>query len=147
MFQRLIDDIKDSTGFAVRMTTIAIAAVVALFITTAFICAAAFIAVLNKYGAMYACLAGAAVYGMLTFIAAGIYMYRKSQAKKLPLPVEKTKSAIQTALADPVLLATGLQIVRTIGIKRLIPILAVGGIALGVMATRGTGTTTTDGDD
>jgi hypothetical protein len=35
------------------------------------------------------------------------------------------------------LLATGLQLVRAIGIKRLVPILAVAGLALGIMASRG----------
>jgi hypothetical protein len=39
-------------------------------------------------------------------------------------------------LADPMLLATGLQIVRAIGIKRLLPILAIGGVALGILASR-----------
>jgi hypothetical protein len=39
-------------------------------------------------------------------------------------------------LADPMLLATGLQIVRAIGVKRLLPILAIGGVALGIMASR-----------
>jgi len=34
-------------------------------------------------------------------------------------------------------LAAGIQIVRAIGIKRLIPILAVGGLALGFLASRG----------
>jgi hypothetical protein len=39
-------------------------------------------------------------------------------------------------LADPMVVAAGLQIVRSIGIKKLIPLLAVGGLALGLMATR-----------
>ena len=34
------------------------------------------------------------------------------------------------------LVATGIQLVRAIGVKRLIPILAVGGLALGLMASR-----------
>jgi hypothetical protein len=46
------------------------------------------------------------------------------------------KSAASSMLADPMLLATGLQIVRAIGIKRLLPILAIGGVALGIMASR-----------
>ena len=46
------------------------------------------------------------------------------------------KSAAQTMLADPMVVAAGLQIVRAIGIKRLIPLLAVGGLALGLMANR-----------
>ena len=33
-------------------------------------------------------------------------------------------------------LAAGLQIVRTIGLKRIIPLVAIGGIALGLMASR-----------
>ena len=38
---------------------------------------------------------------------------------------------MQTALADPMLVAAGLQVIRAIGVKRLIPILAVGGSLLG----------------
>ena len=34
------------------------------------------------------------------------------------------------------LVATGIQIVRAIGFKRLIPLLAVGGLALGFLASR-----------
>ena len=58
MFQRLIDDFKDSTGTALRLTSLAAAAAVALFVTTSFLCAAAFIFVLNKYGPVEACLDG-----------------------------------------------------------------------------------------
>ncbi|KAG1563672.1 hypothetical protein G6F47_013917 [Rhizopus delemar] len=47
------------------------------------------------------------------------------------------KSAAAPAFADPALIATGLQIVRAIGVKRLIPSLAGGGLALGLMASRG----------
>ena len=39
-------------------------------------------------------------------------------------------------LTDPMVVAAGLQIVRAIGIKRLLPILAIGGVALGIMASR-----------
>ena len=34
------------------------------------------------------------------------------------------------------LVATGIQLIRAIGVKRLIPILAVGGLALGLLASR-----------
>jgi purine nucleoside phosphorylase len=47
------------------------------------------------------------------------------------------KSAAHSMLADPMVVAAGLQIVRAIGVKRLIPILAVGGLALGLLASRG----------
>jgi hypothetical protein len=77
----MIDDIKDSTGTALRMTSLAMAAAFALFVTTCFLCAAAFMFVLERYGAIEACLAGAAVFFAVTAIAAGSYMVRKHQAR------------------------------------------------------------------
>ena len=57
-------------------------------------------------------------------------MVRKRQIKAR---VEQAaKSTAQTLLADPMLVAAGIQVVRAIGIKKLIPILAVGGMALGL---------------
>ncbi len=82
MFQRIINDFKQSTGTALRLTSLAAAAAVALFITTSFLCAAAFVFVFQKYGLVEACLTGA------------------------------------------------------IGVKKLIPILALGGLALGLLASR-----------
>jgi len=61
MFQRMIDDFKASTGTALRLTSLAAAAAVALFITISFLCAAAFVFVLQRYGLIEACLAGAVV--------------------------------------------------------------------------------------
>ena len=79
MFQRLIDDFKDSTGTALRLTSLAAAAAMALFVTTAFLCAAAFVLVLEKYGPVQACLTGAAIFFVVTLIAASSYMVRKKQ--------------------------------------------------------------------
>jgi hypothetical protein len=138
MFQHMIDDFKVSTGTAVRQTSLAAIAAIALFITTSFLCAALFVVVLQRYGLVQACLAGAGLFFIVTLIAAGSYMARKRQTRvRAEQAAERTKSAAHSMLADPMLVATGLQIVRAIGIKRLIPILAVAGLALGVLATRG----------
>src|SRR5712664_3639337 len=134
MFGRMIDDFKDQTGTALRLTSLAAAAAVALFVTTAFLCAAAFVFVLEKYGPVQACLTGAAIFFVVTMIAAGCYMVRKKQVEARA--EQAAKSAAQTVLADPMLVAAGIQVVRAIGIKKLIPILAVGGLALGLMASR-----------
>ena len=135
MFQRLIDDFKDSTDTALRLTSLAGAAAIALFVTTSFLCAAAFILVLQKYGPVFACLSGAGIFFVVTMIAAISYVVRKKQVARR---VEQTaRSAAQSMLADPMLVAAGIQIVRAIGVKKLIPILAVGGIALGFLASRG----------
>jgi hypothetical protein len=134
MFQRLIDDFKDSTGTALRLTSLAAAVALALLVTTSFLCAAAFVFVLQRYGLIEACLTGAGVFFVVTLIAAGCYMVRKNQVEARA--AEHARSAVQTALADPMLVAAGIQVIRAIGIKKLIPILAVGGLALGLLASR-----------
>ena len=137
MFQRFIDDFKDSTGTALRLTSLAAAAALGLFITTSFLCAAAFVVVLQRYGLVEACLTGAAIFFVVTLIVAGCYMVRKNRIEaRAARAAEHAKSAVQTALADPMLVAVGLQVIRAIGIKKLIPILAVGGLALGFLVSR-----------
>jgi hypothetical protein len=110
-------------------------AAICLFITTAFLVAAAFIAVLNRYGPVEACLTAAGLFLIVTLIAAGVYMVRKRQIEARA--AARAKTAAYSLLADPALLATGIQIVRLVGVKRLVPILAIGGLALGLMASRG----------
>jgi len=134
MFQRVIDDLKESTGRTLRLTYLAATVVVALLVTLAFLCAAAFVYLRQEYGTIEACLAGALAFFVVTMIAAVIYKVVKNRAKARA--AERTKSALQAALADPMLVATGIQLIRAIGVKRLIPILAVAGVALGVLANR-----------
>src|SRR5229473_8576338 len=99
MFQRMINDFKESTGTALRLTSLAAAVAVALFITTSFLCAAASVFVYQKYGLVEACLTGAAVYFVVTVIAAGCYMARKKQMEaRAARAAETAKSAVQTAL-------------------------------------------------
>lgn len=137
MLHKFIDDFRESTGTALRLTSLAVAVAVSLFITTGFLCAAAFVFVLERYGLMYACLAGAGVFFVATMLAAICYAVRKHQVRRAPVEAAKeAKSALQTALSDPMMVAAALQVVRTVGVSRLVPILAVGGIALGLMASR-----------
>jgi len=134
MLQRFIDDVRTSTGTAVRQTSLAAMAAICLFITIAFLCAAAFIAILDRYGPVEACFAGAAIFFICTLIAAVIYLVRKRQIEARV--AARTKAAANSLLADPALLATGIQLVRLVGVKRMVPILAIGGLALGLMAAR-----------
>ena len=137
MFARMIDDFKESTGTALRLTSLAAAVAMALFVTTSFLCAAAFVFVLERYGPVEACLTGAGIFFVVTLIAAVCYMVRKNQVEARAVRAAETeKSAIQTALADPMLVAAGIQVIRAIGVKKLIPIVAIGGLALGFLATR-----------
>lgn len=134
MLDKFVDDFKESAGTAMRLTSLAAAVAVCLFITTGFLCAAAFMAVLDRYGPIYACLAGAAVFFVCATMAAICYALRKRALRKRP--VEAAKSTLQTALSDPIVMATALQAVRVVGVKRLVPLLVVGGVALGLMSKR-----------
>lgn len=130
----MIDDLKESTGVAIRMTSLAAAIALAAFVTISFLCAAAFIYVLQTYGLIEACFTGAAIFFVLAVIGIVVYAIRKNQERHHA--EETAKSALQTALADPMVLAAGLQAARAIGMKRLVPLLAVGGLALGLLANR-----------
>jgi Na+/H+ antiporter NhaC len=90
--------------------------------------------VFQKYGLIEACLTGAGIFFVVTLVAAVSYMVRRRSAKVRA--EEAAKSTAQATLADPMLVAAGIQIVRAIGIKKLIPILVVGGLALGFLAGR-----------
>lgn len=128
MLQKFMDDFRESTGSALRLTSLAIAVAVLLFVTTCFLCAAAFVFVLQKYGLLQACFAGAGVFFVATMLAAIAYMVRKKQIREKP--VEAAKSTMQAALSDPMVLAAGLQIVRTIGLNASFPSSPLAGLRL-----------------
>ena len=134
LFQRVIDDFKESAGNAVRLTSVAVIAVVTGSITIVFLCAAVFVFVLQNYGLIEACLAGAAIFFLITVIAVVTYAIRRNAMKKRA--AERTRATTQNFLADPMVMAAGLKLVRAIGVKKLIPILALGGLALGLLAGR-----------
>ena len=130
----MIDDVKESTGNALRLTSLAGAAVVAAFMTLLFLCAAAFVFVLQTYGLIPACLTGAAFFFLVTLISVVTYEMRRNTIRKRAEAA--AKSATHNVFADPMMVATGLQVVRAIGFKKLLPLLAIGGLALGLMASR-----------
>ena len=133
MFGRMIDDFKDSTRTTLRLTSLAGAVALALFITLSFLCAAAFIYMLQQYGPIEACLTGAGIFLGVAIVAAICYSARKERIEER---AEEAAKSAPSMLADPMIVAAGLQVIRAIGIKKLVPILAVGGLALGFLASR-----------
>ena len=134
MFARLTDGLKESTSNALRLTSLVAILAIALFIMIAFLCAAAFITVLQTYGPVEACLTGAGIFLIVALITAGLYASLKNRARERE--PEAAKSTLHTALTDPMVVATGIQVIRAIGLKRLIPLVAVAGLALGLFASR-----------
>ena len=145
MFQRMIDDFRESTGTAVRLTSLAAAPRHwRCSSRRAFLCAAAFVYVLQNYGPVQACLTGAAMFFVVT-PHRGRLLHGAQKPESSARAAEAARSAAHTLLADPMLIATGVQLIRAIGIKRLIPLLAIGGLALGLLASRNAPTAA--GDD
>jgi hypothetical protein len=141
MLQRLVDDVRSGMGDSLRLTGLAVAAAGALLVATSFFCAAVFMFVLLREGAVAACLAGGVVFLVVALLAAGCYMFKKRQDRlrleqRLEQAAKEAKSAASSLLSDPATLAMGLQLVRIIGVKRLVPLLAVGGVALGLLASQ-----------
>jgi hypothetical protein len=151
MFQRMIDDFKHNAGATVRMSSLAAAAGFALFITLIFLCAAAFVAVLQRYGLIEACLTVAGIFLVIAAILGIVYGVKTKRARQRAIAAARaaaaSKSSASSLLADPMLLATGLQLVRALGLKKLIPLLAVGGIALGIFAGRNASSSSDDEQD
>lgn len=131
MFQNMIDDAKGAIRAAARASGVIAAAALAGFATLCFLCAAGFVFLFQRYSLIVACLAGAALFFVIAvlLLSWADAMRRRAARRKPPAP-----SVMHTALSDPMVIAAGLQIVRAIGVKRLIPLIALGGVALGLLA-------------
>lgn len=134
MFQRILDEVSDSAAATVQLASLAAVAAIASLVTVSFLCAAAFIVTLHAYGLIWACLAGAGLFFLVALLAIIIYLVRKRRSRTRA--AQRTRSPVQAALTDPRMVALGVQMVRTIGVRRLVPLLAVGGLALGLLAGR-----------
>ncbi len=129
MFERISDRWKKDASGALWLLAIAAASTVTATATLSFLCAAAFVIALQRYGLVYACLAGAGVFLVATMALLGayaIYVARHRQEAQARAALEPTALS---ALADPRVLLVGLQTVQAIGVKRLLPIFAIAGAA------------------
>jgi hypothetical protein len=141
MLQRLMDDLRTGAGSAVRLTAFGLVVAVSLFVTTGFLSAAAFMFVLPREGAVAACFAGGGVFLMIAVLAVVAYAVKERQERRQLEQAAReaalaAKSTASTLLSDPAVLAIGLQLVRIIGVRRVIPLLAIGGLALGLLASQ-----------
>ena len=131
MSQSMFDDVKRGARAAMRAWGLAAAAAATSLATLCFLCAAGFVFVLDRYGLIQACFAAAGLFFIVTILLISWYLTLRRRAERAK---QSAKPAMQAAMMDPMVIAAGIQIVRAIGIKRLIPLLAIGGVALGLMA-------------
>lgn len=138
MLQRYIDDFKHSTGVSLRMTSLFAIAGFSGFIALCFACAAIFIAMLQNYGAIVACLTIAGIFVVIAGIFGLIYAQKQKRARDRAAAAARAaaRAAASAPLIDPMMVATGIQIARAVGLKKLIPLLALVGVGVGYMANR-----------
>lgn len=141
MLQRLVDDLRTGAINAGRLTALVALLSVSMFVVIGFLSAAAFMFVLPREGAVAACFAGAAVFLIVALLALASHaIQRRLEKGRLERTAKEAaksaKSTASTLLSDPAALAIGLQLVRIVGVRRLIPLFAIGGIALGILASR-----------
>jgi hypothetical protein len=140
MFDKIYGRWKSEARSALRLWAIAAACACAAAIALGFVCAAAFIFVLNRLGLVDACLIGAAVFLVATLILLAAYAALAAAHRRQERARAAADARSSSPLADPRLLVIGLQVVQAVGVKRLLPILALGAAAFalgsGVMRAR-----------
>ncbi len=129
MFERISDRWKKDASGALQLGVIAAASIVTATVTLCFFCAAAFVIVLQRYGLVDACLAGAGVFLVATLALLGIYAIYVARRRREAQARAALEPPALSALADPRVILAGLQIVQAIGFKRLLLIFAIAGVA------------------
>lgn len=148
MIAPFIDDLKSKIDSTLR--SIVFGAVMASALGAAAVCGAVvlFMWMSQTYGVMQAWSALGALFFGIALVALIAMSASRGRSRRRML-VERAVAAEQSAkspsflqdpsslLKDPAMLLTGLQIIRMIGIRRLFPLLLVGGVAAGFLLTRG----------
>lgn len=146
MFSGIADEAR--TRLDITMKAVIAGAIAAFAGVAAFACllGAFFIWVLQTYSALYAWAAVGGVFAFITLIALISLsttgrrrraMARATERRVTEAERQKIKDeGNQAWWQDPTLLITGVQIVRTLGIRRMLPILAVGAIVAGFAMSR-----------
>ncbi len=140
MFGEMIDDLKLKLDRTLR--SVVFGAVAAAALSAAVVCGMVvlFLWVSQTYGVMQAWAAlgsGFAAIAILTLIAMAVSRgnsRRRIRAERIV--AEKEGPNVTKMLQDPAMLLTGIQLLRIVGIRRLLPLLLVGGVAAGFLLSR-----------
>jgi hypothetical protein len=145
VFGGFIDEFRVRLDLTLK--SIVAGAVVAFAGTAAFICGLVvlFLWMLQTYGLIYAWASVTAVFGVIALIALIPFVSanrrrsaiaRKVEARVAKAEAERAEKKAPDWWQDPAMLLTGLQLARTIGFKRLLPVFAIGAVAAGYLLSR-----------
>lgn len=127
IFDRIVGDVRRAASTEMRLIAIAGAASLAAAATLSLLCAAAFVFVMDRYNVLYACLTVAGICLIVTLGLLAIYAVIRRRAERASVAAQATRRSL---LADPFVIATGVQVVQALGIKRVAALLAVAGTAM-----------------
>jgi hypothetical protein len=147
MFGALFDSVQMKVDATVRSIVWMLVMAGALF--SALICGAAilFLWISQNYGVVEAWMALGAGFLTVALFALIAGAISKSRARRREVlanaatrhsaPGARFLNDPSSLLKDPATILTGLQIIRFIGVRRLLPLLLVGGVAAGFLLNRG----------
>lgn len=137
MFGSLFDDLKFKVDGMLRLAVAG--AIAAAAGVVAFFCfaVALFLWVQDTYGTLEAWLALATLFLALAIVC-GIMMaaIRRRPAMRRETKQRAAPSPVTNLLQDPAVLLTGLQIVRALGVRGILPIVLLGAVAGGLLMSR-----------
>jgi Ca2+/Na+ antiporter len=123
-------ELKARLDASLRVAAWGAVATLASVVALLFFCVAFFTWLAQQYGPITAGLVLGGIFLLITLITGVICMAVRRKRVKTRV---KEASAGSTWWQDPALLLTGLQIARMIGVRRLVPIAIIGGIAAGLL--------------
>ena len=127
MFDRMVGDWRRAAAAGMGQMAIALAAGLAAAATLIMLCAAVFVSVMQRFGVINACLAVAGIFLVLTLALIALYGAGRRRAERAAAEASATQRSL---LYDPLVMATGLQIVQAVGVKRALTLAPVAGTAL-----------------
>jgi Na+/melibiose symporter-like transporter len=143
VFGGMIDEFKVRLDLTLK--AMIAGAIVAFAGMAAFVCGLVilFLWTLQTYGVLHAWGAIAVVFGVVSLFALIPLLASARKRRALARAAERRAAEAEAGRnqkpewwQDPAMLFTGLQIARTIGLRRLLPILAVGAVIAGVAMSR-----------
>jgi hypothetical protein len=127
MLERLTSDWRNAAVAEIRLIGIAVAAGAAASAALGLGCAAVFVAVMRRHNIVDACLAVAAIFLAVTLALLALYWILRGRAAKA---AALARGRSRSLIADPLVVATGVQVLQAIGLKRALTLLAIVGGAL-----------------
>jgi Putative Actinobacterial Holin-X, holin superfamily III len=130
----IVRDVKERIDTAVKMTGWCVIAGAAALVMLGFFCAALFLWIVERNGPIVACLVLGGVFLLIMIIAAiALANVRRRRAQRARLA---RANASAQWWRDPAVIATGLQVGRTLGAGRALPLVLLGAFALGLVLSR-----------